>query len=217
MFIVLLVYVPLADSVSELTFIIPAPGLNAVVPKSNLLNQLPGEIVNTAVPDPANVRLGALLDKPPEVAPNDKVLFISAVVINPPVPVQVKPWAIDMNRLTAPTVVVANIILFEPNAIARVFEFEEVNVPTVKSNPPKSNVPASKVPIEVAVYVCVPSSVNVTPKPLTPIPPNCFENCGVQVWVRVKLGRSPVNVPPLDSIKVLTLTRVLFEVTVLVP
>jgi len=42
-------------------------------------------------------------------------------------------------------------MLLVPNAIARVFELLELNIPVVKLYPPKSKVPEVKIVIEVAV------------------------------------------------------------------
>ena len=59
--IVIEVYVPVADNVSEFTLSEVIPGLNAVVPKSRLLNQPPVVIVITDAPLPVNVTFGDLV------------------------------------------------------------------------------------------------------------------------------------------------------------
>ena len=61
--------------------------VNAVVPKSSLFHQLAVVSVCTAVPDPVNVKLGALAAVPPLLLPNVNVLVISAAAVKPPVPV----------------------------------------------------------------------------------------------------------------------------------
>ena len=80
------VYVPPLDSVNALRFVAPIVEAKAVVPKSNLLNQLLVVIVSIAVPEPVNVKLGLLVALPP-VVPNVNVLVMSAAAVNPPVPV----------------------------------------------------------------------------------------------------------------------------------
>ena len=50
-------------------------------------------------------------------------------------------------------VVCANTIFPVPKLIERTFELVELNVPVVKVNPPKSNVPAVNVYVPVAVNV----------------------------------------------------------------
>ena len=81
-----LLNVPPLLNVKPLRFNEVVPGLNAVVPKFNVLNQLPLVNVCTAVPLPVNVKLGEISAVPP-VVPNTYVLVISAAAVNPPVPV----------------------------------------------------------------------------------------------------------------------------------
>ena len=64
-----LVNVPVLDSTKLLTFNDVVARVNAVVPKSNVLNQLPVVITGTPVPEPVNVKLGLLVVVPP-VVPN---------------------------------------------------------------------------------------------------------------------------------------------------
>jgi hypothetical protein len=64
-----LVYVPLDDNVKLLRFNVVAAKVNAVVPKFNVPNQLAVVSTGIAVPDPVNVKLGALVAVPPEVDP----------------------------------------------------------------------------------------------------------------------------------------------------
>jgi len=70
------------------------PGLNAVVPKFNVLNQLPVVRVVTNEPEPVNDKLGELVDVPP-VVPTVTVLVTDvASVVNPPIPETVNPVAV---------------------------------------------------------------------------------------------------------------------------
>ena len=131
---------PPLDNVRLVRFKLVVPGLNAVVPKFNVLNQLPVVNVCTTVPLPVNVKFGLLVIEP-SVVPNVNVRVISAAAVNPPVPVYVNPVAMAIDKLVAAAVVVANTILLDPNAILRVFVLVELIVPIVKSYPPKSNVP----------------------------------------------------------------------------
>ena len=99
------VNVPPFDNVNPFKFSAVVPGLNAVVPKLRLLNQLPVVNVCTAVPLSVNDKLGALAAVPP-VVPNTKVFTTAAVEVNPPVvPVQVKPVAVAMFNTIADAVV----------------------------------------------------------------------------------------------------------------
>ena len=80
------VYVPLLDNVNEFKFSVVVPGLNEVVPKSSVLNQLPVVIVAILAPV-VNVKFGAL-DVVPPVVPKAKVLVTAmSATVNPPVPV----------------------------------------------------------------------------------------------------------------------------------
>ena len=214
--IVKLVNVPPLESVIESTFNDVAGTANAVVPKFKLLNQLPVVNVWIAVPLPVKVKFGLLVAEPP-VVPTVNVLVISAAAVNPPVPVYVKPVAVAIDNTVEAAVVVDNIILLVPNAIERVLALVELKVPIVKSYPPKFNVPTVKIHWDVAVYVCVLSSVNVTPVPFTPIPPNCLLNWLVQVCVLVNTGVKLVNVLPLDSVKVSIFNVVAGTVNAVVP
>jgi hypothetical protein len=80
------VNVPPLDNVKLFKFKLVVPGLNTVVPKFNVLNQLPVVNVNTDVPEPVNVKFGALVVEPP-VVPNVNVLVVDASAVKPPVPV----------------------------------------------------------------------------------------------------------------------------------
>ena len=88
-----------------------------------------------------NDKLGALVAEPPAVLPKVNVLVISAAALNPPVPVLLKLVAFGILIFVAPAVVVPNMILLEPNDIARLLVLSEVTVPIVTSLSPKSTVP----------------------------------------------------------------------------
>ena len=98
-----LLNVPPLDNVKLLRFKLVAPGLNAVVPKFNVLNQLPVVNVCTETPLPVIVKLGLLVALPP-VVPNVYILVIDASAVNPPVPVYVNPVAFVIpNTVVPPT------------------------------------------------------------------------------------------------------------------
>ena len=91
------VNVPPDDNVNPFKFNAVVPGLNAVVPKLNVLNQLPVAKDITDVPVPVIVMFGALSDVPPAVLPKKTALAtVAASVVNPPVPVRVNPVAVAM-------------------------------------------------------------------------------------------------------------------------
>ena len=88
--IVVVVYVPVADSVRlPAMFNVVVPGLKPVVPKSKFLNQ--PAVVNVAMLAPVvNVKFTAF-DKEPPVVPNVNVLVLPIfATVNPPGPVYVK-------------------------------------------------------------------------------------------------------------------------------
>ena len=119
----------MADSVKLFKYKYVDGTVNAVVPKSSLLNEL--NVVNVAIDDPLiNVKFGALVVKPPLllVLPNVNVLATDIVVVNPPVPVYVNPVVVAMAKTALPLPPPANTMLFVPNAIDRVFELLELNV-----------------------------------------------------------------------------------------
>ena len=195
-----LVNVPLEDNVNPLRFRDVAAMVKAVVPKSNLLNQLLVVNLAIAVPDPVSVKFGALELEPP-VVPNTNILITSAAAVNPPVPVTENPVAFAMSRLVELPVVVANTILPVPNAILRVLLRLELNVPVVNVYPARSNVPLFKVVATVAVVnVTAPASVVVPPGQLTVISTIGLP-LGVNVPVPPKIAVNPVNVPPELNVK----------------
>jgi hypothetical protein len=99
------VYVPPDDNVNPFKFNAVVPGLNAVVPKLNVLNQLAVVNVCTAVPLPVSDTLGAVVAEPPAVAPKLNVLVTAALAVNPPVPVYVNPVAVAMLNTVCAAVV----------------------------------------------------------------------------------------------------------------
>ena len=79
-----LVNVPPLLNVNPFKFNDVAAIVNTVLPKLNVLNQLPVVNVNTDVPLPVNDRFGALVIEPP-VVPNVNVLVLVEGLVNPPV------------------------------------------------------------------------------------------------------------------------------------
>jgi len=124
--------VPPLDSVNPLRFSSVEAIANAVVPKFNVLNQLPVVNVITAVPVPVKDRFGALVAEPP-VVPKTTVLVILASVVKPPVPVRVKPVAVAIDNTVVAAVVCDNMMLLEPNVMERVLVLLELKRPVVKS------------------------------------------------------------------------------------
>lgn len=143
--------------------------------KLNVLNQLVAVNVNADAPVVID-KFGALVIEPP-VVPNVNVLVTVPLLTNPPVPVYVKlvTSAID-NTVWAADVCVSEILLV-PKLMARTLAPVEANIPVVKSNPFKVNVPA--------VNVYVPVAVNAYALPNDTVPAVC---------VNVPTGD---NVPPL--------------------
>jgi len=168
--------VPPDDNVrSPAMFRVVAGRAKAVVPNVILSNQLAVVSVMIAVPLPVNDRLGALVAVPP-VVPNTHVLVIDASVVNPPVPVQLKPVAIAMLNTVVAAVVCDSTMLFDPNAIDRVLVLVELKIPVVKLKPPRSIVPAVNVVVLVATREGLSPNVRVPPAKLKPMPPNCLLN-----------------------------------------
>lgn len=153
---VMVVYVPVADNVkSPAMFNAVVPGLNAVVPKFRLSNQL--AVVNVATLAPVvNVKLGALVTEPPAVAPKLNVLvLLMAAAINPPAPVRVNPVAVAILRTVVAAVVWVRFIfpaVVLPNPIERTPAPVELNIPVVNTTPSANvNVPAVNVYVPVTV------------------------------------------------------------------
>jgi hypothetical protein len=91
------VNVPPLLNVNEFKFNEVDGTVNAVVPKFNVLNQLPAVNVPILVPLPVNDKLGALVVEP-SVVPNVNVLVTDIAVVKPPVPVQVNPVAVAIDN-----------------------------------------------------------------------------------------------------------------------
>lgn len=81
-----------------------------------------------------------------------------------------------MANTVCAAVVCDRIMLFDPNAMARVLVLLELKMPVVKSNPPRSRVPAVSVVILVATREGLSPSVSVPPAKLKPMPPSCLLN-----------------------------------------
>ena len=99
------VYVPPELSVKLFKFKVVVPSAKAVVPKFNVLNQLPVVSVATAVPDPVSDRFVALVVEPPPRVPKTNALVIPASAANPPVPVYVNPVTVPMLNTVVDAVV----------------------------------------------------------------------------------------------------------------
>jgi hypothetical protein len=155
------------DSVSELSSTVVAARVNAVVPKSSLLNWPSVPIVGIAVPDPVNVKLGALVVFPAlaRVVPKLNVLVTLASALKPPVPEQVKLLTLAIDNTKVAAVGWANTMLPVPKAILRTPAPLDENIPVVKLYPAKSNVPAVKVVVAVAPSVKALPNVQVPPAP----------------------------------------------------
>jgi hypothetical protein len=159
-----LVNVPPLDKVNPFKFNAVVPGLNAVVPKSSLLNQLAVVKVITDVPESVSVKFGAIAEVPP-VVPKTTVLVTAAVVVKPPVPVQVNPVAVANDSTVCAAVGCTNTMLLAPNAIDLVAVPEDANIPVVRSNPFNDKAPL------VMVTVAVLTVVNALPKDQAPATP----------------------------------------------
>ena len=98
--------VPPLDNVKLPTkFSAAVPGLNVVVPKSRLLNQLPVAKEATLAPV-VNVNLGAVVAEPPDVFATENVLVLLILAtVNPPVPVYENPPMMLMFNTTVAAVV----------------------------------------------------------------------------------------------------------------
>jgi hypothetical protein len=149
------------------------------------------------------------------------VLVILAAAVKPPVPVKEKPVAVAIDKLTVAAVVVDNTMLLVPNAILRVLELLEANVPVVSVNPPRAKAPFVKVVAAVAPIV------NALPRVQPPpTPSNVIEGVSVTplvVIVRPVVVEENVTVPValhtvLDTNDILPATaRVPVEAKVTVP
>ena len=216
MLAVKLVNVPLLDSVNPLRFNDVAATVKTVVPKFNVLNQLPVVNVITAVPVPVKDRFGALVAEPP-VVPNVTVLVILASVVKPPVPVQVKPVAVAIDSTVVAAVVWASTMLLEPNVMERVLVLVELNIPVVKLKPANANVPLVNVAVAVAVIVNA-SPTDVVPVVLLMVSiANVVLPLLVIVPVPTIVGVKLVNVPPDESVNPFKFRLVVPIVNAVVP
>ena len=190
----------------------------AVVPvKFRVSNQLPVVRVGMAAPL-VIAKFGALVTEPPAVDPKLNVLVTARLDTNPPpLSVSVKLVASAMLNTVVAAVVCVRLMLFDPNAMARVLVLLELKIPVVRSLPLRSRVPAVSVVVAVAISDWLPPNVNVPPGMLTPNPANCLLNCGVKVCVLVNVGVRPVYVPPEARVNVLTNMDVAAGVDVVLP
>ena len=210
-----LVNIPVADNVNPLRFNEVAAIVKAVVPKSSLLNQL--LVMSVAIEEPLiNVKFGALVAVPPDVSPKRSVLVTDIVVVNPPVPDQVKLVAVGISNTPTPDDVFANTILFVPKFIERANVLLELNIPVVNVKPPRSNVPVFN--------VVVPVAANVNAEPNVVVPDVLIVKADKVVFplliivpvpniVAVKL----VNVPPLLNVKLFKFSAVVPGLNAVVP
>jgi hypothetical protein len=194
-----LVNAPPLDNVNASKFNDVVPGSKAVVPKLNKPNQLPVVNVCTAVPLPVIVKLGEFADVPP-VVPKVYVLVTDASALKLPRPVTVKPVAVAILNTVVAAVVCASTILPMLNAIARVFELLELNMPVVKLNPLSASVPVVNVVVLVAVNEKLSPKVVVIPVPLIVNEAKVVLVLLVIVPVPTIVGVKVVNVPPLDNV-----------------
>jgi len=136
-----LVYVLPGLSVNPFKFKLVVANVNAVVPKSRVLNHDPEVNVATAVPLPVSVRLGALVAVAGVTLPTEYVRVTAASDTNPPVPVRVRLLAWAMPSTVVPAVGCANTTLPVPKRSLREPVPEELNMPVVNVNPARFNVP----------------------------------------------------------------------------
>lgn len=81
-----------------------------------------------------------------------------------------------MANTVCAAVVCDRIMLFDPNAMARVLVLLELKMPVVRSLPLRSRVPEVNVVVAVAISDWLPPSVSVPPGIFTPRPANCLLN-----------------------------------------
>jgi hypothetical protein len=212
--------VPPVARIKVSTLIQPAPvtvGVQVLPVKSSILKLQLTVNVGTAAPLVID-RLGAL-DESPAVLPKSYVLVIEALVVNPPVPVQVKLVIVAAFSTVVPAVVCANTILPDPNITERAFVLFELNIPVVNVNPFRSNVPDVRVvvavvavdsaPANVVVGVALPVTLMVSAAIVLPL--------GVIVPCLNIVAVKPVYVPPLDNVKPLRLKLVVGSAKAVVP
>jgi hypothetical protein len=95
-------------------------------------------------------------------------------LVNPPVPVQVKPVAIAILNIVVAAVVLDSAMFPEPNEMARVFELLEEKTPVVKVKLASARVPAVKIVVFPAPDVNASPRVTVIPEPLIVSGPEVF-------------------------------------------
>jgi len=191
------------------------PGLDVVVPKFNVLNQLP--VVKVGIDAPlVRDKFGLLVAVPP-VVPNTKVLVLDIIAVNPPpVAVYVNPVAVAILNTVVAAVVCANTMLLVPNVIARVFELFELNIPVVKSNPFRFSVPLVNVVVAVA-------SANANWSPKVVVPVLLIVNAAIVlvlliiVPVPTIVAVRPVYVPVVLNVKLFKFKLIVPGLNVVVP
>lgn len=119
------------------------------------------------------VKFGAF-DVVPPVVPNTTVAVAAMFLVNPPVPVQVKPVAVAIDRTVVAAVVLVNAIFADPKVIARVLVLLELKEPVLNVLPFKSRVPCVRVNVLAVPKAVGPISVTVMPEPLTVTLPRAF-------------------------------------------
>jgi hypothetical protein len=204
------VNVPPLDNVNPFNFNAVVPMVNAVLPKLNVLNELP--VVNVAIELFAceiKVKFGELVDVPlEETLPNVNVRVKDIVEIKPPVPEQEKLLATGINNTFAPAVVVDSIILLLPNSIARVVELLLLNVPVVKVYELRFIVPLVSVVIALAATLTLLNSVVTFDEPLLIVKRAIFFSLVLIVPAPLVVTLKPVNVAALDNSKEFTFSAV---------
>ena len=91
--------------------------------------------------------------------------------------------------------------MFVPNAIERAVATDELKMPVVKSNPPRSRVPAVNVTVPVAAIEKAAPNVIVPAVLLIVNAASVVLVLLVRVPVPTMVGVTVVNVPPLDNVK----------------
>ena len=209
------VNVPPLDNVKLFKFKLVVPGLNTVVPKFNVLNQLPVAKAITDIPVPVIVMFGELADVPPAVLPKKTALATVAVVVNPPVPVRVNPVAVAISNTVVAAVVCVNAILPVPNDIALVTAPDELNMPVVSVKLAKSRVPLVNVVVPVAV------KVNASPNVVAVLVIVKIANVAlpllVIVPVPIMVAVNVVNVPPALNVNPCSANAVVPGLNTVVP
>lgn len=145
------------------------------------------------------VRLGAF-DVVPPVVPNTTVAVAAMFLVNPPVPVKVKPVAVAIDKTVVAAVVLVSAMLPEPKEIARVLLLLELKIPVLKVKLARSSVPAVSVVVLVVSAVIASTSVTVPAAVLTVVLPSVLPTLVTDAVAR-NVGAREVNVPPDDKVK----------------